>query len=78
MPQKPHGDEDEDEELPKSVNQANMHRLIELESTVHCKQFNIMVVGPAGVGKSSFIEVFLQKFNYTAFEQEFGHQTGVR
>ena len=78
MPQKSPTEEDEDEELLTSVNQANMHKLIELDSTIHCKQFNIMVVGPAGVGKSSFIEIFLQKFNFTAFEREFGHKTGVR
>jgi GTPase SAR1 family protein len=44
-----------------------MHRLIETDSTANCKQFNIMVVGPAGVGKSSFVEMFLQKFNLEAF-----------
>ena len=44
-----------------------MHRLIETDSTANCKQFNIMVAGPAGVGKSSFVEMFLQKFNLEAF-----------
>ena len=37
MPQKSPTDEDEDEELLKSVNQENMHKLIELDSTIHCK-----------------------------------------
>lgn len=40
-----------------------------------------MVVGPAGVGKSSFIEIFLRKFNYDAFKRVYGtldgHETGV-
>jgi predicted GTPase len=31
--------------------------------------FNILVCGAAGVGKSSFVELFLKKFNFTEAKQ---------
>jgi septin family protein len=33
------------------------------DSKTHQK-INIMCVGPAGVGKTSFIEIFMKKFNF--------------
>ena len=31
--------------------------------------FNIMVCGPSGSGKSSFIDLFIRKFNFKVAEQ---------
>ncbi|CDW82547.1 cell division protein [Stylonychia lemnae] len=38
-------------------------------NTSKSKYLNIMVCGPAGIGKSSFIELFLEKFNKVQFQE---------
>ena len=48
-----------------------MHKLARSDHHKHTKHFNLMVVGAAGVGKSSFIEMFLKKFNLKAYKKEF-------
>lgn len=60
-----------EKDLLKSVDADNLHHLAEsnaglgapLAETV---RFNVMVCGPAGTGKSSFIDMFLKKFNLKA------------
>ena len=50
-----------------------MHELLdssrELEGKGPKVNFNIMVCGPSGSGKSSFIDLFIRKFNFKVAEQ---------
>ena len=52
-----------------SVNINNLHQLNQEDSNLAHKgvstDFNIMVCGGTGIGKSSFVDLFLKKFNYS-------------
>lgn len=52
-----------------SVTQENLWELNRPEATIAKKgaatDFNILVCGAAGIGKSSFVELFIKKFNLT-------------
>ena len=60
-------------EVMEDVDADNMHKLARSEGGKIYKSFNLMVVGPAGVGKSSFADLFLSKFNLKAFKK---HNSG--
>lgn len=71
----PHLSAHEEQELLKSVTADNMHRLAQSNDVLCARsaetvRFNIMVCGPAGVGKSSFIDLFLKKFNLKAAKEK--------
>ena len=57
------------QDLLASVNINNLHQLNQEDSNLAHKgvstDFNIMVCGGTGIGKSSFVDLFLKKFNYS-------------
>lgn len=58
-----------DETLHESVTQQNLHRQCSIDEKKEC--FNIMVAGASGIGKSSFVDLFLMKFNIKEAEKFF-------
>lgn len=59
-------------DLKESVTQENLHELLDSfrqPEKGHKVNFNIMVCGPSGSGKSSFIDLFIRKFNFKVAEQ---------
>ena len=50
--------------MSESITKTNLHTLSQSKCTTN---FNIMVCGKSGIGKSSFAELFMKKFNLTEF-----------